>query len=891
MPTSPTNTLAQSYRHFAEYVDVNSEQGRDGKNEEKPYISRRKLEDYFDGEKILSLLNTNERQVDIQRISTTLLQVFSILLGEHHPYPQNQSPFPNNPEGLDAWRQFSKEQWRFLPLQFLDKGGNRIEKTHNRRTNVDVRHVRPINVLEELHQESFSCAKIYKVQPHESSGLPEDPIILKEYPVDEFTGQFDQEHMAYTTINNNMHSTLNRRDAYFLRYHGAFLQGDKFVLLLEYSSEGTLLDLFKRCWYLPRTLEEARVLWEAAFHLLEGLDFLHTVGKSSRVVHQDIKPSNIFVFKDPDSPVPGRLLFKLGDFGMSSTADPSPIGEAEGPDYQGSKMYSAPEISAWTQSDQDLQRMISWQSDIWSFGCVLCELAVWMTMFERGRIEFRQARIEATRHIPRVTDAGYRGAFHDGNEVLPMVKGKADEIQSLGTPVASMSGKFMQLVLDYMLQPKLDMRLQARQLKPRFIDELNDATTLGSETDPRPATLSDAPQLLTFPRRPIRTPTTPSSRHELPSTPAVVSAYNLPAPLYTPPNQAFMSSPVGEHANDFRSSQHWSPNELGGQSHSPLSLRGSYRTSPPFVAHATAQTMIESPENITGISMPTPRYRHSNYPPCDISNVLARDWPRKSKKQRARDTLPGMPEALKDLDNRDQCFIIDNSSSMTDHWVEVRRTALALFSIVQDLDPDGVEVICTNSGTQMNVKRCDKLEEFLNDNGAHQGRMPCRMELRLNEILPGLVIKATKSRTSIDRVFRKQQIKGINVYVLTDGVWEDGDSDSAEERGGGVAQSIKNIIDRVKQSNQARTFLSIQFIRFGENSVGRARLQWLDDKLKYDIPNEWDVVDTTHHTGSIWKMLIGATSAFEDNIIEETEETGPLMPPLMQRATSIRPPR
>ncbi|KAI0541782.1 hypothetical protein GGR58DRAFT_497676 [Xylaria digitata] len=107
----------------------------------------------------------------------------------------------------NAWRQFSEEQWWFLPLQFRHSDGTRIEQAYEG-NDVDVRQIRPITILEQLHPGSSSSAKIYKIQPHESSGLPEEygnhPIILKEYPVDELTGQFEQEHIAYIAIGNNM---------------------------------------------------------------------------------------------------------------------------------------------------------------------------------------------------------------------------------------------------------------------------------------------------------------------------------------------------------------------------------------------------------------------------------------------------------------------------------------------------------------------------------------------------------------------------------------------------------------------------------------------------------------------------------------------------------------
>lgn len=197
--------VAQRCLLFVTYVEKNQDLGIDGSNEERPYISREKLAEYWNGNAILSLLGANDRQVDVQRISMTHLQVFSILVwiskyqhnwidyipyfissnftdshlpltsppkeGERCPYDQRSCPFPDNPEGRDAWSHFLEEQWRFVPLQFRPSDGTQIERVHEGRNDVNIRQIRPITVIEQLHPKSSNSAKIYKVQPHEASGL------------------------------------------------------------------------------------------------------------------------------------------------------------------------------------------------------------------------------------------------------------------------------------------------------------------------------------------------------------------------------------------------------------------------------------------------------------------------------------------------------------------------------------------------------------------------------------------------------------------------------------------------------------------------------------------------------------------------------------------------
>jgi mitogen-activated protein kinase 1/3 len=90
------------------------------------------------------------------------------------------------------------------------------------------------------------------------------------------------------------------------------------------------------------------------YQILRGLLYLH----SANVVHRDLKPSNILVNKNCD--------LKICDFGLargfgSGEDDPSLT------DYVVTRWYRAPEVvllaSEYTKS-----------IDVWSVGCILCEL-------------------------------------------------------------------------------------------------------------------------------------------------------------------------------------------------------------------------------------------------------------------------------------------------------------------------------------------------------------------------------------------------------------------------------------------------------------------------------------------------------------------------------------
>lgn len=92
------------------------------------------------------------------------------------------------------------------------------------------------------------------------------------------------------------------------------------------------------------------------YQILRGLKYLH----SANVIHRDLKPSNILVNKNCD--------LKICDFGLArgfNTSDEEEAGSLT--DYVVTRWYRAPEVvliaSEYTKA-----------IDVWSVGCILCEL-------------------------------------------------------------------------------------------------------------------------------------------------------------------------------------------------------------------------------------------------------------------------------------------------------------------------------------------------------------------------------------------------------------------------------------------------------------------------------------------------------------------------------------
>ena len=66
--------------------------------------------------------------------------------------------------------------------------------------------------------------------------------------------------------------------------------------------------------------------------------------------------------------------------------------------------------------------------------------------------------------------------------------------------------------------------------------------------------------------------------------------------------------------------------------------------------------------------------------------------------------------------------------------------------------------------------------------------------------------------------------------------------------------------------------VGIQFIRFGNDAIGKQRLEYLDnDKLQhYTVP--MDIVDTEPSTGNVFKMLLASTDPSWNNDDDEPSD-------------------
>lgn len=104
------------------------------------------------------------------------------------------------------------------------------------------------------------------------------------------------------------------------------------------------------------------------------------------------------------------------------------------------------------------------------------------------------------------------------------------------------------------------------------------------------------------------------------------------------------------------------------------------------------------------------------------------------------------------------------------------------------------------------VKYCTKLKEYTIKRNAYDSRGPNSVRTRLSLGRPPTLPRA------------------LSVYVLTDGVWE-----SPNREGGDyLIDTIRKLVEQLKEAECERGQVGVQFIRFGNHLYGKKRLEALD---------------------------------------------------------------
>lgn len=118
----------------------------------------------------------------------------------------------------------------------------------------------------------------------------------------------------------------------------------------------------------------------------------------------------------------------------------------------------------------------------------------------------------------------------------------------------------------------------------------------------------------------------------------------------------------------------------------------------------------------------------------------------------------------------------------------------------------------------------------------------------------GKILQAYKAKLE-----KKRHTRPISLYIFTDGRWQSGHGQLA-----GVARAIQRIVLFLEEIRAPDKQVGIQFIRFGNDEIGRERLRYLDEDLPKDMNLPQDICDTTSADGNVWKMMLGSINSTWD---------------------------
>ena len=193
--------------------------------------------------------------------------------------------------------------------------------------------------------------------------------------------------------------------------------GDCLCIVTAYAEEGDLFTHIKRARESNprRYFPERQVLdWTAQIAL--ALDHIHAM----RVMHRDLKTQNIFLGR-------GGVV-KLGDFGISRVLERT---DDFATTVAGTPYYLSPEVCQ--------NQPYTLKSDVWSFGCVACEIAALEHAFAADSrfagVPDRQRDVRLLGHLSTVRRAVLR---LDPGDVTTRQREKA--VGGLGVTVGDHAG-------------------------------------------------------------------------------------------------------------------------------------------------------------------------------------------------------------------------------------------------------------------------------------------------------------------------------------------------------------------------------------------------------------------------------------------------------------------
>lgn len=232
--------------------------------------------------------------------------------------------------------------------------------------------------------------------------------------------------------------------------------------------------------------------------------------------------------------------------------------------------------------------------------------------------------------------------------------------------------------------------------------------------------------------------------------------------------------------------------------------------------------------------------------------------------------------------NRDIVFLVDNGSTMCQHWPMMRSLVIVLAALLYGQDDNGMDIYFTSSNTRHGpfteptefVKIINKMEpaerypktdkqgrkRSLNDDGRAND-----IRTSLNEIL-SLVGTQPKHMT------KENYTRKLTLIIFTDGRWV------GIKKKRTVAEQIVHWVNRwgdkdhlQKMLENENRGLSFQFVQFGNDKQATKEFEYMDNDLaNTDGTRLPDIIDVEPADGNVNKMILGSVTTYWDGGSPET---------------------